>query len=173
MPTRIHVTTESLQPSAALWDGTYTTVSLNSAFWTDGVASVFKILDTNEYNLNAGDYSVYVKNVTGSNSFTYSNFTPGKTVTLYLSAKHPNFSRHYFPQTTYLNNVGDANTVFTFADYVTKVVVQELSGYYIGTTDLILTNIEQVIAVAPSGPSILLDGDLGYLKLEDGSYILL
>ena len=33
MPTRIHITTESIEPSASKWDSTYTTVWSNSADW--------------------------------------------------------------------------------------------------------------------------------------------
>ena len=56
MPTRIHVTTESLQQSAANWDSTYVTVCCLSALWeetADIVPTVTNYLSTNIVSLCA------------------------------------------------------------------------------------------------------------------------
>jgi len=132
-----------------------------------------RTLASNEFNLNAELFSTFVKQITGPNVFTYSDFTSGRTVTLYLCASHLNFSRHYFPQTTYISDAGEGNVVYTFENHITKVTLQNIGTQFIGTTDIIPINIEQVIPVAPIGASIILEDRLGYLKQEDGSYILL
>ena len=132
-----------------------------------------KTLASNEFNLNAELFSTFIKQITGSNAFTYSDFTSGRTVILYLCASHLNFSRHYFPQTTYISDAGEGNVVYTFENHITKVTLQNIGTQFIGTTDIIPINIEQVIPVAPIGASIILEDRLGYLKQEDGSYVLL
>lgn len=132
-----------------------------------------QILASNETNLNTDSFTTFVKLITAPNAFTFTNFTSGKTITLYLCAEHSNFSRHYFPQTTYISEAGEGNTVYTFQNYITKVTLQNIGTQFIGTTDIIPINIEQVIPVAPIGASIILEDRLGYLKQEDGSYILL
>ena len=132
-----------------------------------------RILASNETNLNTDSFTTFVKLITAPNAFTFTNFTSGKTITLYLCAGHLNFSRHYFPQTTYISEAGEGNTVYTFENYITKLTLQNVGTQFIGTTDIIPINIEQVIPVAPIGASIILEDRLGYLKQEDGSYILL
>lgn len=132
-----------------------------------------RILASNETNLNTDLFTTFVKLITAPNTFTFTNFTSGKTITLYLCAGHLNFSRHYFPQTTYISEAGEGNTVYTFENYITKVTLQNVGTQFIGTTDIIPINIEQIIPLAPIGASIILEDRLGYLKQEDGSYILL
>lgn len=142
-------------------------VQSNSGNWTGNL----KVLNSTEFELDAKNYSAFVKTVTGSNNFTFTNFTSGKTITLYLSANHPNYARHYLPSTTFLNKAGDGNTIYTFNNHITKAIIQNTGNEYVGTANAIQYNVVQV--VAPFGDSILLDGKFGYLKQENGSYILL
>lgn len=167
-----------ISPDANALFQTVSALALSGVFYGDGSnligvsqATKLKVLTGSEVELDAGVYSAFVKSVTGSNSFTFTNFTSGKTITLYLSANHPNYARHYLPSTTFLNKAGDGNTVFTFNNHVTKAIIQNTGSQYVGTANAIQYNVVQVIA--PLGDSILLDGKFGYLKQENGSYILL
>jgi len=166
IPGRVGIGTDSLANALTIVGNISATGSVYST-------PTLRVLASNEFDLNADLFSTFVKQITGPNAFTYSNFTSGRSITLYLSAGHLNFSRHYFPQTTFISQAGDGNTVYTFQNYITKIVLQNIGTQYIGTTDLIPINIEQIIPVAPLGPSIILDDQLGYIKQEDGSYILL
>ena len=130
-----------------------------------------KILTNNELVLSASSFSSFFKTVTGSNNFTFSNFTSGSTITLYLSANHTGYSRHYVPQTSFIGNAGDGNTFFSFENKITKLTIQNVGSYFVGVADPISYNVIQV--TAPTANSILLDAYVGYLKLENGDYILL
>ena len=159
--------------NSSQWDATYTTVSSNSASWVAGGDSILtiKFLSNPETFLELSANNTFIKTVTGSNTFTFSNFTSGKTLTLFLTANHTQPIRHYFPQPTYFDQLGEGNTVYTFNDNVTKITIQNIGTQYIGTATLIPLTTAQYIA--PTGDSVLLDGVLGYLLLEDGSYLLL
>lgn len=130
-----------------------------------------KILTNNENTLSANSFSSFFKTVTGSNNFTFSDFASGISITLYLSANHIGYFRHYIPQTSFIGNAGEGNTFFTFENKITKLTLQNVGDYYVGLADPVSYDVIQV--TAPTGDSILLDAYIGYLKLENGYYILL
>lgn len=112
-----------------------------SGNWTGG----FKILADNEYNLDCSSYELFYKAVTSINIFTYSNFNPGQSITIYLSAVHPLSVRHYFPTGTYLQKAGEANYAYTYTDRVTKITIHNLGNSYLGVANTIATNVPQYI----------------------------
>jgi hypothetical protein len=142
-------------------------VQNNSTNWLKS----FKILNNAETVLDARNYTTFLKSVTSSNNFTFFDFTPGKIIILYLSANHLDYVRHYFPQPTYLNKVGEGNIVFTFNNYITKIVIQNTGNAYIGSTEMILFNTQQVNA--PLNSTLMLENFFGLLKQENDNYILL
>jgi hypothetical protein len=166
------------------YESVYNTVSNLSSNWNDAydistaysnISSTFvtnniKILAEEESTLDVKNYTSFVKKVTSSNNFLFSNFLSGQTITIYLSADHQFYERHYFPFTTFLNKAGEGNIAFTFEGYATKVVLQNVGNSYIGTANVIPINATQT--TQPIDGSMLLDGVFGYLKQEDGSYIL-
>jgi hypothetical protein len=130
-----------------------------------------KILSNNEFTLSASSFSSFFKSVTSSNDFTFSNFVSGTSITLYVSANHVGYFRHYVPQTSFIGNAGEGNTFFSFENKITKLTLQNTGNYFIGIAEPISFDVIQVLA--PTGDSILLDAYIGYLKLENGDYILL
>jgi hypothetical protein len=155
--------------SSELWNSTYVTVCALSSQWD---TTRITILTGAQINLNTNAFTTFTKRVTASNTFTYTGFTSGKTITVYLTAGHTDYVRHYFPSFTFINKAGEGNVVFTFDGYITKLTLQNTGTQVIGTTNLISLEADSQIQ-APTGFSLLLDNYLGFVKQENGDYILL
>ena len=159
----------SQHSTSELWNSTYVTVCALSSQWD---TTRIIILTGAQINLNTNSFTTFAKRVTASNNFTYTGFTSGKTITVYLTAGHTDYVRHYFPPFTYINKAGEGNVVFTFDGYITKLTLQNTGSQVIGTTNLISLEADSQIQ-APTGFSLLLDNYLGFIKQENGDYILL
>jgi len=151
--------TTTYQNASGNWQSTFTTVTNNSAYWTGN----FKLLASNENILSASNFNVFYKTVSSSNVFTFANFTSGLTITVYFSGNHSIPYRHYFPVNTYLNNIGEANYVYTFPNKITKTVLQSLGNRYFGTTEIIDAAVPSITATN----SIMLNGIFGFLLAEN------
>jgi hypothetical protein len=166
----------AVDTAATAWGTIIGTLSAQTDLWGyisgDPLSPSFdslKILNSNEYNLNISAHNAFFKAVSSSNIFTYSNFTSGRAITLYLSAGHSGYYRHYFPANTYLQSAGSNNSVFTFEGNITKITLQSIDSQYIGTANTIQTNIPPIV----SRGFIMIDNIFGFLQKEDKTYLLL
>lgn len=129
-----------------------------SGNWTGG----YKVLTSNEYNLDCSSYGLFFKEVTSSNVFTYSNFNPGQSITIYLSAGHPLSMVHYFPVGTFLQKAGEANYAYTYTGRVTKITIHNMGNEYFGVANTIATNIPpqySIFSIDSQDSLLTIDGD--------------
>jgi len=161
----------STNSNSGNWDEAYTNLVANSAVYLQGGGpeNVY-ILSSFETALSADQYSVFIKSVTAENVFTYNGFTPGRTVTIFLSASHSRVIGHYFPSNTYFNNNGNANLLYTFEGYTTQAIIRNTGNYYFGSTQLIPTQVSQYDKSL--GDAILQEDEFGFLLQEDDDRIL-
>ena len=161
--------TSIYQNASGNWQSTYQTVASLSTTWGtggSGVGGIFgniQILSNPQTVLSANVFSSFYKNVTANNSFTFTGFTSGLTITVYLSGKHNIPYRQYFPANTSFNNNGQANYVYTFPNKLTKAVIQNIGDRYIGVTNIITTDVPSITSTG----NIILDGLFGLLLAEN------
>jgi hypothetical protein len=109
-------------------DGTWQNVS---------VASTVQYLQTSPtINLDIQEYDTFVIVVTGSITFTYSNFPLGKSVNVYLSANHNSYIPHTFPENTKFSELGDDNIIYSFNNYTTRILLQNLGPVVINFSSI-------------------------------------
>lgn len=159
-----------LSSNSANWQSTYLTVSALSASWGSGNrAQEIKYLNSYDSTLSADRFNIFVKVLSGQEVFTYSNFTSGNTITVYLSGNHPDVIGHYFPINTYFNNLGNSNILYSFSGCLVKASIQNLGSIYLAETELINLNVQQF---TKSGDYMVMES-IGFLFQEDISRILL
>jgi hypothetical protein len=110
-------------------DGTWQNVS---------VASTVQYLQTSPtINLDIQEYDTFVINVTDSITFTYSNFPVGKSINVYLSANHNSYIPHTFPENTKFSELGDDNTIYSFNNYTTRILLQNIGPFVINFSSIV------------------------------------
>ena len=89
-------------------------------------------------NIPATASSSFYASLTGSKTFTYSNFQTGQYINLYLKADHTgNGVEHTFPSGTLFDKYGTQNKIYTHSGYITHVELLNHPYGYLGTSDLI------------------------------------
>lgn len=87
-------------------------------------------------NLDVSLYDTFVIGVTGSTTVTYSNFVPGKSINVYLSALHTSYLPHTFPENTLFAELGDENIIYSFAGYTTRILLQNVGNFVINFSSI-------------------------------------
>jgi hypothetical protein len=164
-------------PLSANWNSVYSNVNANSAFWGgfNSYTTTFPISTVNgALILNTSANNVFFREVNSGQLFSYTNFTTGKTIIVYLSASHTNEVIHQFPIRTYFNGVGDSNYLLTYEGKVTKATITNIENNFYGFAELVQTQYEnQTIPRSIFGVNIILDGYIGFLLQENGDRLLL
>lgn len=158
------------------WNSSFTTVRSNSANWQSTYSTVytlssnwptnFKVLREQETNLDARSFGMFVKTVSSGQTFTYSNFISGQTITIYLSANHDGYFYHYFPNNTRLSKAGEGNAAITFNGTITRVTIQNIGNQFVGIANVVSTDIRN------TENNITLEGVFGFLLQENDFYLL-
>jgi len=149
------------------WNNSYSNLVANSAIYL-GIENV-KNLSDSELSLDLNQFTIYTKRVSSENVFTYNNFVSGRTLTVYLSASHSGVVGHYFPVKTYFGSNGTSNIVYTFSGFATKVIIQNVGDYFMGSTFLIPINVQQY----PKVGDYMLMETFGFILQEDDYRIIL
>jgi hypothetical protein len=168
--TAILLPTSIYQGASGNWQNTFTTVQSNSSNWNTAWrigGFTYKVLSPGETTLNANLYNIFYAVVTGSNDFTFTDFTTGQLVYLYLSANHEFSFRQYFPTNTIIQT-GDSNTILTYDGYVTRIIFQYIDNQYIGIANTIQTNIPSISSLG----YIMLENEFGFILQEDDDKLL-
>lgn len=112
-------------------DGTWQTVSING--------SVQYIQNSNNITLDVSTYDTFVVTVTEATTFSYSNFSEGKMINIYLVADHAGHIQHTFPDNTTFSELGDANTIYSFENYTTRILLQNIGDEIINFSSINIT----------------------------------
>lgn len=88
-------------------------------------------------DLDVSQYDTFVIGVTGSTTVTYSNFVPGKSINVYLSALHISYVPHTFPENTLFAELGDENIIYSFAGYTTRILLQNTGNFIINFSSVV------------------------------------
>jgi hypothetical protein len=153
---------------SANWNSTYTTVQSNSSLWNQSNIAGYKSLSAGETVLDVGLYNIFYTVVTGSNIYTFANFTTGSTISFYLSANHSLGYRQYFPINTIIHT-GEANAVWTYENCITKITFEYINNQYIGIANTIQTNIPSISALG----FLMRDGVIGFLLQQNNDKLIL
>jgi hypothetical protein len=161
---------------SANWNSVYSNVNQNSALWNgfNTYTSNFLISGGNSaLILNTSANNVFFRAVNSGQLFSYTNFTTGKTIIVYLSAAHADELIHQFPIGTYFTGVGDSNYVLTYEGKITKATISNIQNNFLGFSEIIETQYEnQTIPRDIFDDNILLDGYIGFLLQEDTGRII-
>jgi hypothetical protein len=164
-------------PLSGNWNSVYSNVNANSAFWNgfNSYTTTFPVSATNgALILNTSANNVFFRAVNDGQLFSYTNFTTGKTIIVYLSASHANEKLHQFPVRTYFNGAGESNYLLTYEGKVTKATITNIENNFYGFAELVQTQYSiQSTTQNISNPDILLDGYIGFLLQEDGGRLIL
>ena len=156
---------------SANWNSVYSNVNQNSALWNGFNTYTTNFLISGGNNaliLNTSANNVFFRAVNNKQLFSYTNFTTGKTIIVYLSAAHADELIHQFPIGTYFTGVGDSNYVLTYKGKITKVTISNIQNNFLGFSEIIETQYEnQTIPSNIFNDNILLDGYIGFLLQED------
>ena len=89
-------------------------------------------------NIEADLSNTFYGEVTGSKTFTYTNFQTGQYINLYLKANHTgNGIEHTFPSGTLFDKFGVENKIYTHSGYITKIELTNNPYGYLGNSSLI------------------------------------
>jgi len=98
--------------------------------WSDPTISAIQYIEnSNNIILDVANYSAFVVNLTESATFTYSGFENGKTINVYLIGNHTGHVPHTFPPNTVFAELGDDNIIYSFEDYTTRILLQDIGNY--------------------------------------------
>jgi hypothetical protein len=98
------------------------------------------LLNTSSQTINipATASSSFYASLTGSKTFTYTDFQTGQYINLYLKADHTgNGVEHAFPSGTLFDKYGTENKIYTHSGYITHVELLNHPYGYLGTSNLI------------------------------------
>jgi hypothetical protein len=158
-------------PLSANWNSVYSNVNANSAFWGgfNSYTTTFPISTVNgALILNTSANNVFFREVNSGQLFSYTSFTTGKTIIVYLSAAHAGDIIHQFPVQTYFNGVGESNYLLTYEGKVTKATITNIENNFYGFAELVQTQyLSQSIPANINDDNIILDGYIGFLLQED------
>jgi len=167
----------NVNATSSNWNSVYSNVNISSAFWNgfNSYTTTFPISAINgSLILNTSANNVFFTAVNNGKLFSYTNFTTGKTIILYLSASHANEILHQFPIGTYFNGVGESNYLLTYEGKVTKATITNIQNNFYGFSEFIQTQYSsQSITQNINNPDILLDGYIGFLLQENGDRLIL
>jgi hypothetical protein len=108
--------------------------------WSDPTISQIQYIEnSNNITLDVANYSAFVVNLTESATFTYSGFENGKTINVYLAASHTGHLPHTFPLNTTFSELGDDNTIYSFEDYTTRILLQDMGDYVYNFSSVVKT----------------------------------
>ena len=93
------------------------------------LAEIQYIENSNDITLDVSNYSTFVVNLTESATFAYSGFENGKSINVYLVANHTGHLPHIFPPNTVFAELGDENIIYSFEDYTTRILLQDIGNY--------------------------------------------
>jgi len=147
-------------------DTTLTTfVTSNSGNWAQEIITLPSNLPANTVNtFSPSQYGIAYQTVNADQIYTFtSNFTPGRTLTLFLSGNHESIKRHRItlsgPAKINLNGAGQSNMFYTFQNHITKVTLTRqqspISSSFFGTAEIIRTDLNES------------QGGLGFIEIED------
>lgn len=158
-------------PLSGNWNSVYSNVNANSAFW-NGFNTYTTTIPISSSNgaliLNTSANNVFFRTVNTGQLFSYTNFTTGKTIIVYLSASHAGDIIHQFPVQTYFNGVGESNYLLTYEGKVTKATITNIENNFYGFAELVQTQyLSQSIPANINDDNIILDGYIGFLLQED------
>lgn len=89
-------------------------------------------------NIAANLSTTFCGEVTGSKTFTYTNFQTGQYINIYLKANHTgNGVEHTFPSGTLFDKFGLENKIYTHSGYITKIELTNNVYGYLGNSSLI------------------------------------
>jgi hypothetical protein len=164
-------------PLSGNWNSVYSNVNQNSALWNgfNSYTTTFPISTVNgALILNTSANNVFFRAVNTGQLFSYTNFTTGKTIIVYLSASHAGDIIHQFPVQTYFNGVGESNYLLTYEGKVTKATITNIENNFYGFAELVQTQyLSQSIPANINDNNIILDGYIGFLLQEDGGRLIL
>lgn len=102
----------------------------SDGLWKDPtISSIQYIENSNNIVLDVANYSTFVVNLTESATFAYSGFENGKSINIYLVANHAGHLPHTFPPNTVFAELGDDNVIYSFQDYTTRILLQDIGNY--------------------------------------------
>lgn len=113
-----------------------------NGLWTDPTISAIQYIEnSNNIVLDVANYSTFVVNLTESATFTYSGFENGKTINVYLVANHAGHIPHTFPPNTVFAELGDDNVIYSFANFTTRLLLQDIGNYVYNFSSVVRTPI--------------------------------
>lgn len=112
-------------------DGTWQTVQ--------NIGAIQYIENSTEVELDCETYDTFVVTVVDPVTFTYANFQEGKSINVYLVAAHNGHVQHTFPTNTTFAELGDANTIYSFENYTTRILLQKIGEEVINFSSINIT----------------------------------
>jgi len=103
------------------------------------IGSVQHIENSNNIVLDMSTYDTFRVTVTEPTTFTYENFKEGQSINIYLVAAHNGHVQHTFPTDTTFAELGDANTIYSFENYTTRILLQKIGEEVINFSSINIT----------------------------------
>lgn len=129
---------EGLVPKPVAGDNRY--FLRGDGVWSDPTISAIQYIEnSNNITLDVANYSTFVVNLTESATFTYSGFENGKSINVYLIGNHTGHVPHTFPLNTVFAELGDDNIIYSFEDYTTRILLQDMGDYVYNFSSVVRT----------------------------------
>jgi len=146
------------------WQDNYTFTQTNSGNWGQDVLILSSNLPANTVNTFSPTlYGIGYQTVNNDQRYLFtSDFSQGRTLTLFISGNHESIKRHEVTFSGGFNlqigGAGQSNIFYTFKNHTTKVTLTRLAGslqtFIRGTAEIIRTDLNQN------------QGGLGFINLE-------
>jgi hypothetical protein len=103
------------------------------------VGRIQYIQNSTNVTLNCETYDTFVVQVSEPTAFTYANFQEGQSINIYLVSDHNGHVQHTFPTNTTFAELGDANIIYSFENYTTRILLQKIGEEIINFSSINLT----------------------------------